>query len=136
MPTFAGTLDSLEPIRVFVGGAAERAGLDSSAAYKLCLAVDEVASNVVVHGYEEAGRAGDIDVEAAVESGVLVVRMADTSEGYVPDAHVVTEDELAAPLETREPGGLGLFLVRDSVDEFTYERIDGRNVHRFGVRLP
>jgi len=136
MPTFAGTLDSLEPIRAFVGQAAAKAGLDSAAAYRLCLAVDEIVSNVVTHGYDEAGRSGAIEIDAAVEAGALVVRMYDTSAGYTPGDHVVPPDELAAPLETREPGGLGLFLARQSVDELRYERVGGRNVHDFRVRLP
>ena len=41
---FPGTLDALAPIREFVGRAAAAAGLDKSASYKLCLAVDEIAA--------------------------------------------------------------------------------------------
>jgi serine/threonine-protein kinase RsbW len=136
MPIFAGTLDSLEPIRDYVSGAAARAGLESSATYKLCLAVDEIATNVVLHGYEEAGLTGDIDVESAIANGALVVSMRDTSARYAPDAHVVTEEDLAAPLEARDPGGLGLYLVKQSVDEFSYTHADGYNLHRFHVHLP
>lgn len=136
MPTFAATLDSLEPIRVFVGEAAARAGLDSSAIYRLRLAVDEVATNVVMHGHHEAGREPTIEVDASVENGTLVVRMSDTSAEYDPDENLVTPEELRTPLELREPGGLGLFLVRQNVDEFRYQRIGERNVHDFRVRLP
>jgi len=135
VPTFPGTLDSLEAIRTFVGDAAARAGLDSGAVYRLALAVDEVATNVVMHGYEENNCSGSIEVDSAIEDGALVVRMFDTSPAYTPDDHEVLQEDLARALEDREPGGLGLFLTVQSVDEFRYERRDGRNVHDFRVNL-
>jgi serine/threonine-protein kinase RsbW len=136
MPTFPGTLDSLEGIRNFVGDAAARAGLDSSAAYRLALAVDEVATNVVMHGYEENDCSGSIEVDSSIEDGMLVVRMFDTSPEYAPGDHEVLPEDLAVPLEEREPGGLGLFLTVQSTDHFHYERRDGRNLHDFRVNLP
>ena len=136
MPTFPGTLDSLEPIRTFVGDAATRAGLDSGAVYRLALAVDEVATNVVMHGYQENGCSGSIEIDTSIEGGMLVVRMFDTSPEYTPDDHEVLPEHLTVPLEEREPGGLGLFLTSQSVDDFRYERLDGRNLHDFRVSLP
>jgi serine/threonine-protein kinase RsbW len=136
MPTFPGTLDSLEGIRIFVGDAAARAGLGSEAIYRLSLAVDEVATNVVMHGYQKNGGSGTIELDTAIENGVLVVRMFDTSPEYTPDDHTVLPEHLTKPLADREPGGLGLFLAGQSVDEFRYERRDGRNVHDFRVNLP
>jgi serine/threonine-protein kinase RsbW len=136
VPTFPGTLDSLEALRNFVGDAAARAGLDSGAVYRLSLAVDEVATNVVIHGYQENGCSGSIELDSAIEDGMLVVRMFDTSPEYTPDDHAVLPEDLAVPLEDREPGGLGLFLTTQSVDDFRYERRDGRNLHEFRVNLP
>ena len=54
--TVSGTLDSLKTIAAYVLSAAENAGLEKKPAYKLRLAVDEIATNIIVHGYEEAGR--------------------------------------------------------------------------------
>jgi len=50
-----GVLDSLSAIGRYVLGAAWAAGLDKRAAYRLRLAVDEIATNAVLHGYQEAG---------------------------------------------------------------------------------
>lgn len=136
MPTFPGTLDSLEAIRNFVGDAAARAGLDAGAVYRLSLAVDEVATNVVMHGYEENDCSGSIELDSAIENGMLVVRMFDTSPEYAPGEHEVLPEDLAVPLEEREPGGLGLFLTAQNTDHFHYERRDGRNLHDFRVNLP
>ena len=50
--TLPGNFDALSPIRDYVKAAANAAGLDHTATYNLLLAVDEIATNVVVHGYE------------------------------------------------------------------------------------
>jgi serine/threonine-protein kinase RsbW len=54
-----GTVDSLAAISTYVVGAAAAAGLDKQAAYGLRLAVDEIATNAIVHGYQKAGQSGN-----------------------------------------------------------------------------
>ena len=48
--TVGATLESLSAIGAFIRDAAAEAGLDSRAAYRLRLAVDEMATNIIVHG--------------------------------------------------------------------------------------
>lgn len=132
--TFPGTLDALEPIRQYVSEAAQAAGLDRSAIYSLCLAVDEIATNVVLHGYEEAGLQGELRIGASVEPDRLVIRLEDHGKSYDPNVHQMPGDEdLSLPLELRQIGGLGILLARDAVDDLQYETTAQGNVHRFVV---
>lgn len=131
--TFPGTLDSLAPVRAFVAEAGRAAGLDASRIYNLCLAVDEIATNIVCHGYEEAGLKGDISIEALQERGQLVIRMLDHGRIYDPER--VPNPDLENPLNQRT-GGWGLFLCKTGVDQFDYTSSDSANEHRFVVYLP
>ena len=131
--TFPGTLDSLAPVRAYVAEAARVAGLDSGRAYSLCLAVDEIATNIVLHGYEEAGLKGDIVVEALEEPGQLIIRLLDHGRAYDPE--LVPEPDLANPLN-QPAGGWGVFLSKTGVDQFSYTSSDSGNAHRFVVDLP
>jgi len=134
---FPGTLDSLAPIREFVGRAAAAAGLDKSAAYNLCLAVDEIATNIVIHGYQATGRQGDLRLDAETEPGRLVVSVADTGPAYDPSKHEVPDqDDLQSPLHERSAGGLGIMLAMQGVDDLEYSTSERGNVHRFIVNLP
>jgi len=134
---FAGTLDALESIRDYVTDAAKSAGLEHKAIYKLCLAVDEIATNVVLHGYEEAGLNGDLKIDAALENDTLVIRLEDHGKAYDPNFHAVPDaNDLAQQLEQREIGGLGIYLALDGVDDLQYSTTENGNVHRFIVRLP
>lgn len=130
---FPGTLDSLALIRQYVSNAARAAGLDSSRTYNLCLAVDEIATNIVLHGYEEVGLKGDIIVEALQERGRLIIRLLDHGRTYDPDQ--VPEPDLKNPLK-QQSGGWGLFLSKSGVDQFDYTSTGSGNVHSFVVRLP
>ena len=127
-----GTLESLSAVRDFVTGAAKAADLDERATYRLNLAVDEIATNVVLHGYEEAGLTGELVLSAEVDERTLTIHLDDAGAGYDPDEHDVLA-ELDRPIEERRIGGLGVFLARQRVDGFSYWRIGNRNRHTFMI---
>ena len=82
--TVPGTLDSLALIREHIRAAAAEAGLDKKRAYRLELAVDEIATNIVNHGYREAGRTGDVVVRAKIDAHTLTITLEDTALPFDP----------------------------------------------------
>ncbi len=133
--TLPGNLDALSPIREYVKAAAGTAGLDHTATYNLLLAVDEIATNVVVHGYEEAGLHGDISIAAKNEESRLVIELLDHGKSYDPNLHKEPDDEgLLKDLSDRPIGGLGIMLAKDGVDDLQYQSTELENIHRFIVR--
>ena len=131
--TVPGDLSSLGAIRDFVRLAAAEAGLDKRLIYRLILAVDEIATNIIVHGYEENGSAGDVEVAAEISDDSLVIILEDSAPPYNPPTEAVRED-LDRPLEERDIGGLGVFLAIQNVDQFVYERIGDHNRHTFMMK--
>lgn len=115
-----GTLDSLSKIGAYVLEAASQAGLKKKVAYRLRLAVDEIATNSIVHGYERVGEEGDLVVSAEVGEGILTIILEDTGPPYDP-FKTPSPDDLDQPLDDRDIGGLGVFLAIQGVDEFSYE---------------
>lgn len=130
--TLPGTLDSLPTLGRYVLAAAEAANLDKKAAYRLRLAVDEIATNVITHGYEEANRTGLLDIQAEINEAALTIFLEDTGAAYQPD-EISKPAHLDQPLAERPLGGLGLYLATQSVDQFHYERTGNRNRHTFVV---
>ena len=130
--TVPGTLDSLKVIRDFVFAAADAAGIDKKRAYRLGLAVDEIASNIIIHGYDEAGLTGSITATTQLTDDVLTVVLEDSAIPYNPILQAEPEG-LDAPLQARKIGGLGVFLAFRNVDKFDYEFVDGRNRNIFVV---
>ena len=130
-----GTLDSLSPIADYVLAAARAAGLDVKATYRLRLAVDEIATNVISHGYADAGYVGDVVVRADFDGQVLIVTLEDTAPPFDPFRRP-EPDQVDLPLEDRPIGGLGVFLAMRGVDEFRYEHDGAHNLNIFVMRGP
>ena len=126
--SFPGILESLGGIAAFILEVAHSAGLDAHAAYRLRLAVDEVATNIISHGYTEAGLDGCITLTVRFTESALVIELEDTGAPYdAEQQELPTPQELASPLEERKVGGLGLFIVIHSVDDFRQERVGLKN---------
>lgn len=123
--TVPATLDSLEDIAEYVMAAATSAHLGKRASYRLRLAVDEIATNIIVHGYKEAGLQGALELHAEIDEGVLTITIEDSGAAYDPRQAAVPDTTM--PLEQRPIGGLGVYLAIRSVDEFLYERVGERN---------
>ncbi len=133
---FIAEIESLGSIRKFLTEASESAGLDKKQTYNLCLAVDEVAANIILYGYEGSGLTGVMDVHVQTSDSELKVTLEDDSPRYDPQQQELPgEQDLEKPLDERPIGGLGLVLAITSVDEFKYEYVNGRNRNIFVVRL-
>ena len=130
--TVPGTLDSLSKIAQYVSAGATAAGLDKKASYRLRLAVDEIATNIIVHGYEEAGLEGSLEVQADINEQDFTILIEDTGMAYDPTQKALPAN-LELPLEQRQIGGLGVYLAIEGVDKFSYERVGNRNRNIFIV---
>ena len=133
--TVPGTLDSLKTIASYVMSAAEQAGLEKKETYKLRLAIDEIATNTILHGYEEAGLTGNIELSTKITDQGITITLEDSAIPYNPLQHnCPDENDLQQSLVERDIGGLGVFLAIDGVDDFTYEFINNRNRNHFTLK--
>lgn len=119
-------LHSLEWVNALVRSLAAEAGLTAAQAYQLRLATEELFVNTVEHGYGTRVPDGTVTIEADVSAESVWVRLIDAAEPFDPFQFRPTAG-LDLPLRDRDPGALGLFLVRRAVDEASHEYIDGAN---------
>ncbi|WP_328924671.1 ATP-binding protein [Streptomyces sp. NBC_00190] len=125
------TVGALGEIASFVLRLAGRAGLDKGAAYRLRLAVDELATNIVMHGYR--GGDGRITVRGRSGPGGVQITIEDAAPAFDPVEGRLPPVPGVAP-EDRRIGGLGIHLALTSVDEFSYAHRDGRNISMLTVK--
>jgi serine/threonine-protein kinase RsbW len=116
--TFPGRFDSLAAISEFVTIAAEAAGLNDRAVYKVQMAVDEACSNIIEHAYggEEHGT---IECTCRATGEGLTVILRDHGRAFNPDT--VPAPDTHAALEDRTGGGLGLYFMHQLMDEVHFE---------------
>jgi anti-anti-sigma factor len=104
---------------------AEAHSLPGSIRRSLHVALDELLTNTIVHGFE--GRdGGEVTVEVELRADRVSVTITDDGSPFDP-LGMATPDT-ALPVEAREIGGLGIHLVRRMMDEVSYDRRADRNV--------
>ena len=118
--TFSRSFDELKDIVSMTDGFFAEHGIDPAKRHVVDLCIEELFVNMVTYDTETDA---DIDVELAPHgSGVQVSLTVHGVDRFDPrDAPAVDVD---APLEQRNPGGLGLFLVSKMVNSIRYEYRD------------
>lgn len=120
----ASSVTDLRAVTAFVDAAGARAGLDADAMFDLRLAVEEIFVNIVHHGYLD--QPGPVDVCITTDTDQLAVTLSDRAPLFDPASAPVPNVD--APLEERQPGGLGWHLVRQLMDEVSHApRAQGGN---------
>lgn len=100
-------------------------GAAPDVAFDVRLAVDEVCSNLIEHGYRGLAP-GPIALTVEAQPDRIVIRIADRGRSF--DLRAAPQPDVAAPLEARPAGGLGCHLVRSVVDAIDYRTDpDGEN---------
>ena len=100
---------------------ARRGGVPQDVAHRVVSAFVEAFNNAAIHAYRDMPP-GQVDVEMEVHEYTLRVKVTDTGRSFEP-AHVPEPDLDALP-----EGGLGLFIIRNFMDDVRYDRVADRNV--------
>lgn len=107
-------LENIPKATEFVTQAALAAGLGGQELYQVQLAVDEACANVVRHAYQGM-EPGDMEICCDYNGQTFCIQVRDWGRGF--DLREVPEPPIHAPLEERTLGGLGLFLIKKTMDQ-------------------
>jgi serine/threonine-protein kinase RsbW len=119
--TVPADLARLAEIRRFVEEVASLHIRDEQAVWDVVQAVDEWAANIIVHGYRD--QPGPIDVAMHETGGGLVISIRDRAPAFDPTR--APEPDLSLPLEQRPLGGMGIHLIRQTMDEMRHREVVG-----------
>jgi serine/threonine-protein kinase RsbW len=114
---FKANFESLSPLRDFVGEAARDCGLNPKAVYAVQMAVDEGFTNIIEHAYGGECRE-EIRCTCEINQDKLTIVLQDCGQPFNPEA--VPAPDLEASLQERKAGGLGLFFMRQLMDEVSF----------------
>jgi anti-sigma regulatory factor (Ser/Thr protein kinase) len=106
-------LVNLEAIRRHVEGVAAALKVNPKTIPDVLLAVNEMATNVIVHGYQ--GQPGSIELDIERDRNNLVIRLRDHAPPFDPT--LVPPPDVTLPLYKRPLGGMGIYLTRRLMDK-------------------
>ena len=103
-------------------------GLASDFAFKMALALEEAVVNVINHAFSGTAAPHPITVRINITEESFAAEVIDDGVAFDPTA--APDPDLSLPLEQRDPGGLGIYLIRQLTDRLQYRRSRGRNMLR------
>ncbi len=122
--TLPARIEHLDTLMGFLSAALYSGDLSQSKWSHISLAAEEIFVNIASYAYP--GGDGEVTVLAGGDAEQIIIEFRD--EGIPFDPVSVTSPDLSLPAISREIGGLGIHLVKKTMDGISYEYRDGRNI--------
>lgn len=126
--TIAATVENIQAVTDFVNEQLESIGCPMKTQIQIDIAIDELFGNIAHYAYNP--EVGPATVRVEVEEDPLAVRISFIDNGMPYDPLARADPDVTLSAEEREIGGLGIYMVKKSMDNVSYEYKDGQNVLR------
>ncbi len=123
--TLPNDIETIPQLSEFIDTIADEAGLDISFSMSLNLALEEAVVNVMTYAYPE-GTIGYVNIDIKADGKQFTCTLSDTGVPFDPTQNPEADTTLSA--EDRPIGGLGIHLIRQIMDDVSYQYTDKCNV--------
>lgn len=121
----ANELSEVRRLAEFIEEIGDEFSLTPDVVFNLNLVLEEAVVNIINYAYPKEEHES-IYLSARMNDGTIVLVLTDTGKEFDPT--LVPETDVTLAAEDREIGGLGIFLIRQIMNEVKYERIEGKNI--------
>ncbi len=130
---FAPVMTSLAQMRAVIEERCQAGDINPQIIYQIILAADEACANIIEHGYSGLPPA-PIGLLLELSPDQMVVEISDRGHHFPPVEPPEPDPE--ALLASDKEGGLGIYLMYQSMDEISYRSQGGLNTLRMVKHLP
>ena len=133
--TLDARTEELDQALAFVDECLDRCGCERRTRTQIDVAVEEIFVNIASYAYPpaETRPPGSVTLRFEVQGGAAVITLIDQGIPFDPLAR--PDPDVTLPAEERSIGGLGIYMVKKSMDGVSYRREDGRNVLTLRKRI-
>lgn len=124
--TLDAITNNVEKVVDFINAELESADCSMKAQMQIDVAVDEIFANISSYAYGDETGEATISIDFDNDSSSVIIKFIDSGMKYNPLENRDPDVTLSA--DEREIGGLGIFLVKKTMDLVEYEYIDNKNV--------
>lgn len=124
--TIAATVENIETVTNFVNGHLETLECPMKAQMQINIAIDELFGNIAHYAYHPEVGEATVRVEVIQDPLSVVITFIDNGIPYDPLTAADPDTTLSA--EERSIGGLGIYMVKKSMDEIAYRYENGSNI--------
>ena len=120
------TLKNYEQVSAFVEAELEQLDCPLPVQLQVGMAVEELYGNIANYAYNPEVGPATIQVEVTENPLCVIITFLDQGKPYDPLKH--EDPDITLSLDEREVGGLGIFMVKKTMDDVKYEYVDGKNI--------
>ena len=125
---------NIDAVTDFVNEALEGMDCPVRSRLQIDVAIDELFSNIANYAYPLGEGAAVVRVEEGKEPRAALITFMDWGTPFDPLSR--PDPDTTLPAEEREIGGLGVFLVKKTMDDMRYTHENGMNILRIQKNLP
>ncbi len=133
--TLDAKTENLDRVLDFVGSRLDKTDCSEKLKVQINIAVEELFVNIAHYAYKQLQTIGSATVRVEVEKDPLAVSITFIDSGHPYNPLEKPDPDVTLPAEKRQIGGLGIFMVKKSVDAIEYEYKDGRNILKIKKNL-
>ena len=131
--TIDATVENLEKVIEFIDDHLIKVGCSQKIKTEIDIAVDELFSNIANYAYRQNVGKATVKIELSDEPNEVIITFEDSGKPYNP---LDKEDpDVTLPLEKRKIGGLGIYMVKKSMDDIKYEYKNDHNILKIKKNL-
>lgn len=124
--TLDATIENVETITGLIDEKLEEAGASMKAEMQINIVIDEIFSNIAKYGY--ASGKGDATVTLDILQDPLRAEITFINSGEPYDPLAQEDPDIHAALDDRPMGGLGILILKKTMDDVSYEFKDKQNI--------
>ena len=124
--TVEAKIENVDKVTEFVNEVLEEKDCPLKVQMQLDVAIDEIFGNIAYYAYGK-GR-GNATIQIEMEDNPPKITLTFIDQGIPYNPLESKDPDITLYIEDREIGGLGIFLVKKTMDELSYEYVDGQNI--------
>lgn len=118
--------NNLEEVQAFIDQKLKEVNCSMKVQTTIDIAIEEIFVNIASYAYEN--NEGDATIQVVMNEDPLSIEITFIDSGVEYDPLAKPDPNTSLKLMERQKGGLGIFMVKKSMDDMTYEYKDGKNV--------
>ena len=124
--TFPASIESIPAVTAWIDEALEKLECSMKAQMQIDVAIDEIFGNIAHYAYPDKEGSAVVRIDFTEETRTVSITFMDQGIPFDPLNQEEPDTSLSA--SDRKIGGLGIFLVRKTMDDVSYQYRDGRNI--------
>ena len=118
--------ENLSEVLKFIDVELEQLGCSMRLQTAIDVAVEEIFVNISSYAYDP--EVGQVTIRVDVSEDPLTIEIGFIDSGTPYDPLAKPDPNMKIPLRERKKGGLGIYMVKKSMDDISYEYKDGKNI--------